>query len=168
MSDTFTVLLYFLSAILQADAAILGLGIVFIVYRMQTLYSEYQNWVSTLIPINVPADVAPDCDKLLRQGITQVEIEEILSRRRPTRFGVAFESIAAFPTNRRNEMWRLIPPIAMVGIHCVITAVTLWSLYCVSRASITNSTLFFGWVILFSFAVSLVWLFIAAYFSLKR
>lgn len=168
MSDPFTSLLYFFSAVLEADAAILGLGIVFIVYKMQTLYSEYQDWVTTLIPINVPNDVAPDCDKLLRKGVTKDEVEEILKRRMPTRFGVAFESIANFDSKRDKERWRLIPPVLFFGIHCFLTSTVLWSFRCLSTNTIPNSIFVWGWVILISFGLLLAWLFIVAYLSLRR
>ena len=168
MSDPYTSLLYFFSAVLQADAAILGLGIVFIVYKMQTLYSEYQDWVTTLIPINVPPSVAPDCDKLLRKDVTKEEVEEILERRRPTRFGVAFESIANFSSKRNKERWRLMPPVVLFGIHCFLTSTVLWSFRCLPKNAIPNFIFVWGWVVLISFGLLLAWLFVVAYLSLRQ
>ncbi len=45
-SSYFTASLYIFSSLIQSDAAILGLGAIFIIYRLQALDSSYQNSVA--------------------------------------------------------------------------------------------------------------------------
>ncbi len=168
MYDPFTVIIYFLSAVLQADAAFLGLGMVFIVYRMQTLYSQYQGWVTTLLPINEPNDVAQDCNKLLQENVTQSDVDEIVDRRKSTRFRIAFDFIATFQSKRRTELTRLILPLVFAGLHCICVSILLWQMNYIPKDSVPIIILSLGCILLITFIASLIWLLLAAFTSLKQ
>jgi len=137
MDGTFTTGLYIFSSLLQADAAILGLGAVFVIYRLQSLYTQEQSTIAILE----------------KAGLQRVDdhLRNILSSRDPAKMKVALKDSelnfpGCYPSFKfLSEMDGLIddakkgfvPSLILVAIHCFLSALCLWwmSYVCVSQGS---------------------------------
>jgi hypothetical protein len=128
MNDPFyTVALYLFSALLQADAAILGLGIVFIIFRLQHIYNVYQPYVTRLLSSD-DQSVPLDCNKITK-GVTTQEADEILARykvHKDRHLFPAFEFIIEYQPRINNIKRTFIPPMITVAAHCLLSSISLW------------------------------------------
>lgn len=123
MNETLTTALYLFSSLLQADAAILGLGAIFIIYKMQSLDSRL-NLALTMVGgmQNTKGSQAfllmqASCDKarapLLRSVVSSEKFSE-------------FEVIVTVPARLAQIRKKLILPLVVVALHCSACSVLLW------------------------------------------
>jgi hypothetical protein len=153
-TESFTVALYLFSSLLQADAAILGLGIVFVVYRLQHLYGVYQPYVTLLLGCDLPG--APqDCRKIIK-GANVQEVDQILAKYKEHRFSPAFEFIAESRRSLQEIKRRFVPPLIVVALHCLISAVSLWYMSFISRDSALQFAEIWGGIVVLGFLFALL------------
>jgi hypothetical protein len=154
LNESYTVALYLFSSFLQADAAILGLGIVFIVYRLQHLYNVYQPYVTLLLGCDLMG-VPQECRKLLK-GATEAEEKEILTKFKGHRFEPAFEFIIESQDLLRDIKRKFIPPLIVVAVHCIVSGISLWYLSFISQVSALNYVRIWGGIVSIGFLFSLL------------
>jgi hypothetical protein len=154
LNDSYTVALYLFSSFLQADAAILGLGIVFIVYRLQHLYNVYQPYVTLLLGCDL-SGVPQECRKLLK-GATEEEEKDILKRYKGHRFEPAFEFIIESQDLLRDIKRTFIPPLIVVAVHSIISGFSLWYLSFISQNYAACYVRVWGGIVSIGFLFSLL------------
>lgn len=136
MDNRFTTGLYIFSSLIQADAAILGLGAVFVIYRLQSLYSQEQSYIDILLNSQIQS-VKDACDVMIG-GNTLKMAEELkkFESKFPRYFpllkflSVKHGLVAAAKTG-------FIPSLILVAFHCFLSAACLWwmSYMCVSQVN---------------------------------
>jgi len=123
MNDTFTTGLYVFSSLLQADAAILGLGAVFIVYRLQSLYSQQSAYVDILQKSTIPG-VPQACQTMLEGDPQKIATE--LKKFEGNRYHPLLKFLAEMDRNLRTTRTGLISSLIVVALHCILSAACLW------------------------------------------
>ena len=145
-------LLYLLSALLQADAAILSLGSIFFIFRMQSLDSLYQFLVSRYQgyqPYAEPSRILMNIE--LNDEAAKEELKEQWKL-----LPAEFKGILTIPLRKNLLRDRVTLPVWTLSLHTITCAVTL---FC--AAALSTSPTFFIWfacviVIWFSFCIYLV------------
>jgi hypothetical protein len=145
-------LLYLLSALLQADAAILSLGSIFFIFKMQSLDSQYQFLVSRyqgFQPYAEPARILKNIE--LYDDLAKKELSEqwlLLPQE--------FKGIMTIPMKKEILREGITHPVWMICLHIITCAITL---FCSPALSAFPS--FFIWlacliVLWFSYCIYLV------------
>jgi hypothetical protein len=119
-----SVALYLLSALIQADAAILGLGIVSLVYQFQHQYNVFQPYVTDLLK-SKNKKVVQDCRRIVNK-ITKSEEERIIKHYINSQHYAAFEFLVQSKNKIQNTIKQFLPPLILVAFHCVLSAFSLW------------------------------------------
>jgi hypothetical protein len=154
LNDSYTVALYLFSSFLQADAAILGFGIVFVVYRLQHLYNVYQPYVTILLGSDLEG-VPQACRKLLK-GATEAEKKEILVKYKGSRFEPAFEFLIDSQYLLSSIKLTFVPPLIVVAIHGIISGISLWFMSFIAQSSAQCYVRFWGGIVSIGFLFSLI------------
>jgi hypothetical protein len=133
MDNTFTTGLYIFSSFIQADAAILGLGAVFVIYRLQSLYSQEQLHIYILDTSQI--DTVKEAIKTVIKGDPQ-RIDEKL-REFESNHPSYLPSLRFLSEKDRHvaaAKTGFIPSLILVAVHCILSAACLWlmSFVCVS------------------------------------
>jgi hypothetical protein len=116
--------LYTFSALLQADAAILGLLAVFVIYRLQSLETNRKNAFD--IALNHGSSKISDAERLFL-GVNLAEIHAILHGHRKTVFWRNLVTIA-FTDNWKSESIKLaIPNAVTILVHIIVCAIGLYN-----------------------------------------
>ena len=124
MDNTFTTGLYIFSSLIQADAAILGLGAVFMIYRLQSIYSQEQSFIDILYKSQTDS-VKQACDVMIEGDPLKMDDELKKFKNNPRYFKLLkFLSekhgfVAAAKTG-------FIPSLILVAFHCFLSAACLW------------------------------------------
>jgi hypothetical protein len=162
MDNTFTTGLYIFSSLIQADAAILGLGAVFVIYRLQSLYSQEQSHVDILH--QYPVQRVQRAVQIVMEGDQQKIDEELkmFERQYPGYLFRSLKFLSENPSHIAAARKGFIPSLLLVAVHCFLSAACLWwmSLVCVSQLNIqivgAIVTLLFGVILLEVIAASQV------------
>ncbi len=121
MSNVFASSLYLFSALLQADATILGFGAIFIIYKLQTIDSRYQNALS--ICTEYSSGIAAKAIELAINADQQAQSEflkafEISMQRQ-------FELILKTPRLKKEIRHKVKLPLMVSSAHLCICTVSL-------------------------------------------
>jgi hypothetical protein len=140
--NIFTTALYLFSSLLQADAAILGIGVVFIIYKLQDLNNRIQ-FATEVCRIN-EFNLGQDAAYLMMKEKTDEEKGHILTKRKTSSIYPYLESLITIQ-GRIEEIKRKIKlPLLWIGIHCFLSSIFLWGL----QNTYFYSSYFF-WIIYF-------------------
>lgn len=147
MSEYHTTALYLFSALLQADAAIIGLGAIFVIYRLQALENRLtaacsicQNCPNNSVRIAAAEiesaktleDKREILDDLKRSG--EVALEE-------SAYFIQLEILIETPEGRKRIKNRLGLPVFLNGIHISLCAILLWLIPSIVATNSTWGTL---------------------------
>jgi len=136
MDNTFTTGLYIFSSFIQADAAILGLGAVFVIYRLQSLYSQEQSYINIMLESG-SLSIHQACQTVMQGDPLNTAAVLEKFEHQPRYFPLLkFLSekdglVAAAKTG-------FIPSLILVAVHCFLSAacLCLMSYVCVSQVNI--------------------------------
>ena len=163
MNDTFTTGLYIFSSLLQADAAILGLGAVFIVYRLQSLYSQQQSYVDILQKSTIGG--VPQASQIMLEGDPQ-RIAVELKKFEGNRYHPLLKFLAEMESSLRIARLGLIPSLILVALHCILCAIALWWMTRLSASNSQDFVQLVGGILVMLFAVVLIEVITAAQVAL--
>ena len=123
MSDpVFTTALYIFSSLVQADAAILSLGAIFVIYRLQTLSSAYDSAMAWGY-----GAFRGNHESLLMLGMSNSNPEKaaILMGWNESPYRSLVATIAHTADWRRGAVRASLPLLWFLAIHCSLTAIFL-------------------------------------------
>jgi hypothetical protein len=127
----FTVALYLLSSLVQADAAILGLGAIFIIYKLQGLGSQY-DFALNYCSQNAPQRTAAFMMEFDKPNPDSLALDDLLAdMKEPGQMlavrvaGDYFRRIVKI-RKQQSEIQRLLKlPLIVIGVHTNIVAILL-------------------------------------------
>jgi hypothetical protein len=153
MNNTFTIGLYIFSSLLQADAAILGLCAVFIVYRLQSLYSQQQSYVDILQKSTI-SGVPQACAAMLEGDKDKIATE--LKKYEGNRFHPLLKFLSDMDVKVQVATIGLIPSLIIVAAHSFLSAACLWLMSFLSPCVSNLFVQAIGGVFIFLFAGVLI------------
>lgn len=118
----FTTSLYTFSALVQADAAILSLGAIFIIFRLQSMEGSYQNALLSLSSDSFTSNLARHANRI---AVTRSDPERaaILLGFQGS-FYVSFLEIVAYTEHwKRKLIAQSTLPFLLLATHCAISAI---------------------------------------------
>jgi hypothetical protein len=125
MQDIFTTYLYLFSSLLQADAAILGFGAIFVIYKLQSLDNRYQMAYDAC---QNAKGIIPEFSTKLMGGLSEDGIYDIISTtiHNPHIFK-QMELLVTVPKRKEIVKNYVILPMFLIGFHCITTSILLWT-----------------------------------------
>ena len=112
-NDPFIAALYLLSSLLQADAAILGFGAIFVIYRLQTIAVRGQNAISQ-IALHGP-DLISKLTEIQSFGTITDKIRYLKNHPVQPLTPLFFDVIMSQPT--ASELWGALLTVCAVALH---------------------------------------------------
>jgi hypothetical protein len=133
MSDPiFNTLLYLYSSMIQADAALLGFGAIFIIFKIQSLYNRYehtfaltQTWKS-LQSVSKKFHLDWVASEIITNKTDTGRVALLLPIKYETLKIKYIESLITIPENIREIKKIIWSPVLTIGFHCVLSAICLW------------------------------------------
>ena len=163
MNDIFTIGLYIFSSLLQADAAILGLGAVFIVYRLQSLYSQQSSYIDILQKSTITG-VPQACQTMLEGDQQKIAVE--LKKFERNRYHPLLKFLSEMEGNLRVMRIGLIPSLIIVAAHCILSALCLWWMTCLTASTTNGFVQIAGGIVIILFTLVLIEVITAAQVAL--
>jgi len=155
MDNIFTTGLYIFSSLIQADAAILGLGAVFVIYRLQSLYSQEQSYIDILQNSGIPS-VQKACHVMI--GGTPLKMAEALNNFE-SQFPRYFK-LLKFLSEKDGLVdaakTGFIPSLILVAFHCFLSAACLWWMSYMCVLQVNRFVQIVGAIITILFGVILI------------
>jgi hypothetical protein len=162
MDNSLTTALYLFSSLLQADATLLGLGAVFVIYKLQAIGNQV-SFVMQDLKSHGTGYIALSTRLLVAK--TDQEKATILKGALRDKLYDQLESIATLPEREKNIKNAFKPPLIIIALHLSFSAVALWLLPSLNeRCGLLNwiSWIFIIWFIVgVIFAVWLAWYLVA-------
>lgn len=123
MDNTLTTALYLFSALLQADAALIGLGAIFVIYKLQAEENRYFLIIQE-VKSRGPGYISIATN--LMSAKTDSEKADLLKL--AGKFGMAkeLEFVAAHPYVIRKIKSSIKAPLITISLHLVASSITLW------------------------------------------
>jgi hypothetical protein len=137
MTTTFTTALYVASSLLQADAAILGFGAVFIIYKLQSLDSTYQDAFRTCLSAS-SAQVA-EIAKLIVVAPDLERKNKLLESLVGNHYYPHLSRLVSIPLRQEEVKTSIKWPIIAVSLHISLSAIILWLIPNIHAAGGDNS-----------------------------
>jgi hypothetical protein len=115
---------------LQADAALLGFGAIFIIYKIQSLYNRYEHTFALTQTWREPTSPPDFYNKAAVDIITNHTIDgrvKILLKTKYDTVKVKYIELLITIPKKIDEIKTMIKlPIFTIGSHCVLSAICLW------------------------------------------
>lgn len=122
MNETFTTALYLFSSLLQADAAILGFGAIFVIYKLQTLDTKLQLLVQLCYTRGSVFTNYANNLILAKTDENKVKLFKDSNRSDQE----VLEPLISIPKRSEGIRSQVKYPLIVIGLHSFVCAVLLW------------------------------------------
>jgi len=123
MDPIFTTALYLFSALLQADAALLGLGAIFVIYRLQALENQFV-FIMQEIKVHGPGYISTATNLWVAK--TDEQKAELLKKSLSSPLIDPLEFVASLSEAKTTIKRTIKTPLVIIGSHLCATSVLLW------------------------------------------
>ncbi len=168
MNDLFTTSLYLFSAILQADAALLGFGAIFVIYKFQSIENQFSFLMQEF---KIHGSVWSGTASKLMIAKTYEEKAKILKSHLGGDLSEHLEFLSSLSEMKFKISKSIKIPLLIIASHLSLSSVILWvipKIYKIDRIIQIVSWLFICWFIIGVIsAVWVVWILIIKNRDLK-
>lgn len=123
MDAYLTTAFYLFSALLQADAALIGFGAIFVTYRLQALENQF-SFTMQEFKSHGPGFIGQATSLWVAK--TDEEKAEILKKSLNTKLITALEFVASLSEAKSTIKRTIKAPLIITGSHLCVSAILLW------------------------------------------